>query len=538
MKDDARSGEKFFLGLDSSTQGLKATLVDDRLDVVHESIVNFDRDLPEFETVGGVHRSGDGHTVTSPPMMWVAALDLLMDRLLAAGCPLGQVVAVSGSGQQHGSVWIRRRAHALMSVLDPSRPLRDHFGSVFSLDESPVWMDTSTTAECQALEAGMGGAQVLADITGSRAYERFTGNQIARISRNKRDIYLRTERISLVSSFMCSLLIGDYAPIDVSDGSGMNLMDIRTREWSGKALSLTAPDLAERLGKPVLSHTVVGKLHRYYAIRYGFDRNCDVVVFSGDNPCSLAGLNLSRSGDVAISMGTSDTMFGSLTEPRPSGVEGHVFASSIDPTGYMVMLVRKNASLTRERIRDSATNGSWAGFSQALRDSVPGNGGRIGFYLDEPEITPPMMRPGYYRFDGAGNACSVPFAAKEEVRAIVESQFLTFRLHAERIGMKPLMLLATGGASSNLEIVKVMADVFGLPVRVSRKTASASLGAAYRAYHGWLVKAEGKYVPFSDALSEVRDDADVIAPDKVAYDLYGGMMKRFAELEAGLVAQG
>ena len=38
-------------------------------------------------------------------------------------------------------------------------------------------MDSSTSAECRKLEEAVGGAQRLADITGSRAYERFTGNQ-------------------------------------------------------------------------------------------------------------------------------------------------------------------------------------------------------------------------------------------------------------------------------------------------------------------------------------------------------------------------
>ncbi len=62
-----------FLGLDASTQSLKATIIEPTLNVVAEYAVVYDSDLPEFKTSGGVHRGADGLTVTSPPLMWVAA---------------------------------------------------------------------------------------------------------------------------------------------------------------------------------------------------------------------------------------------------------------------------------------------------------------------------------------------------------------------------------------------------------------------------------------------------------------------------------
>ncbi|XP_026580120.1 xylulose kinase-like [Pseudonaja textilis] len=79
-------------------------------------------------------------------------------------------------------------------------------------------MDSSTAAQCNSLEKKAGGAQKLADITGSRAYERFTGNQIAKIYSQDPEVYSQTEKISLVSNFAASLFLGDYAPIDYSDG--------------------------------------------------------------------------------------------------------------------------------------------------------------------------------------------------------------------------------------------------------------------------------------------------------------------------------
>jgi len=528
------SAQRLFLGLDSSTQGLKASVIDEHLKLVYERAINFDRDLPRFKTTGGVHQHADGLTVTAPAIMWVAAVDMLFAMMRDEGAPLGDIAAVSGSGQQHGSVWLKSTARTALTTLDASKTLEDQLRSVFSIEDSPVWMDFSTTAQCKALEAALGGAQAVAELTGSRAFERFTGNQIAKLHQQARAAYEATDRIALVSSFLPSLLIGDYAPIDASDGSGMNLMDIRTCNWSPAALAATAPGLTSKLGAIVPSHSIVGALQGYYATRYGFAKDCAVIAFSGDNPNSLAGLRLEQSGDIAISLGTSDTLFGSLATPRPSAEEGHIFVNLVQPGAFMAMLVHKNGSLTREMIRDLHASGSWATYAVMLRQTQPGNGGRIGFYVNEPEITPTIVKTGISRFGADGQPTT--FTPAEDIRAVYEGQFLSMRLHGGNIGIEPRRILATGGASVDKGLIRIMSDVFGVAVYTAEKSDTVSLGAAYRALHGLQCRDAGAFVPYATTVAGAPPFRKLAEPDMAAHAIYAAMLPRYAALEQRVVS--
>ena len=78
-------------------------------------------------------------------------------------------------------------------------------------------------------------------------------------------------------------------------------------------------------------------------------------------------------------------------------------------------------------------------------------------------------------FDEDGQAVEA-FDAAGDVRAVVEGQFLSMRLHCRNIGLQPTQILATGGASHNAAILQVMADVFGAPVYTAESPNSAPLG--------------------------------------------------------------
>ncbi|PNF32176.1 Xylulose kinase [Cryptotermes secundus] len=332
----SKCDESTYLGFDFSTQQLKAVELNSDLQILNNAAVQFDTDLPEFRTMSGVTIHKDGRTVTAPVLMWVKALDLLLDRLKIAGVDFSRVASLSGTAQQHGSVYWQKGVHQKLQSLQPNRFLHDQLRDAFSLADSPIWQDSSTTEQCQQLENAVGGPEKLAEITGSRAYERFTGSQIAKVYQTKKAVYNNTERISLISSFACSLFVGDYAPIDYADASGMNMMDLKTKEWSPQILQAVAPDVEAKLGTPVPSYTNIGPVSKFYVERFGFNPQCRVIAFTGDNPASLIGMRL-KTGDIAVSLGTSDTLFLSLRQPKLI-LEGHILSSPIDKDGYMALL--------------------------------------------------------------------------------------------------------------------------------------------------------------------------------------------------------
>ncbi|CAN8324315.1 unnamed protein product [Cochlearia groenlandica] len=555
MADLSLPPDSLFLGFDSSTQSLKATVLNSDLNIVTTELVHFDTDLPHYKTKDGVYRDSNiNGRIVSPTLMWVESFDLILRKLsLNSDFDFGSVVAVSGSGQQHGSVYWRKGSSQILKSLDSKTSLKENLEYAFSVKESPIWMDSSTTRECREIENSVGGGIELSKITGSRAYERFTGPQIRKIFNEQRDMYEITERISLVSSFMASLLIGDYACIDETDGAGMNLMDIKKRCWDKAALEATADAvLEEKLGKLAPAYATAGLISQYFVQRYGFDKNCVVVQWSGDNPNSLAGLTLSTPGDLAISLGTSDTVFGITKEHEPS-LEGHVFPNPVDPDSYMVMLVYKNASLTREAIRDRCAEGSWDVFNKFLQQTPPLNGGKLGFYYTENEILPPLP-VGSHRYiledfsgesllEGVNEREVDEFDPPSEVRALVESQFLSKRGHAERFGMPspPIRIIATGGASANENILTIISAIFGCDVYTVQRPDSASLGAALRAAHGWLCNKKGSFVPISHLYEGKLDKTSlncklkVKAGDAKLASAYGLLMKKTMGIEKKLV---
>jgi xylulokinase len=523
----------FFLGFDSSTQSLTAVVLDiehDRKQIAFESTIGFDADLPQYGTVHGVLPHATAGVAVAPPLMWAEALDMMLGRIARSGLALNRIAAISGSAQQHGSVYLNADAAAGLSALDAAKPLAPQIAPMLARPAAPIWMDASTAQECAEIAAASGGAASVARRTGSRPFERFTGPQIRKFFKTDPAAYAATDRIHLVSSFLASLLIGTHSSVDPGDGSGTNLMDLRTKAWWPDAVNATAPGLAAKLPTIASSSTVVGRLSPYWQARYGLPP-AKVIAWSGDNPCSLVGTGLVAEGRIAISLGTSDTVFGLMHAPRvDAGGTGHVFGS---PTGsYMGLTCFSNGSLARERIRDAFAM-TWADFSRALEAAPPGNHGRILLPWFEPEISPPVPTPGVRRYGLAADD------RQGNVRGVIEAQQMALARHSRWMNVDIDTIHATGGAAANRAILQVMADVFGADVYQFQVANSACLGAALRAYEADAA-AEGRAVTWTAVTQGIAEPiaGSRVRPDRARHAMYRELMRVHEACEAHALGRG
>ncbi|MGB6221695.1 xylulokinase [Haloferula sp.] len=508
-----------FLGLDSSTQSLSALVIDPASGTVaHELSVNFGTDLPAYGAPSGFIPDGKAGEVHADPLMWIEAIDLLFSRV-AENFDLSQITAIAASGQQHGSVYFDNSLVQRLATLDPKQPLKDQLAPALSRPSAPIWMDTSTGAECAEIAEAVGGNDEVCKLSGSIAVERFTGPQIRKFYKQDVEAYRNTGSIHLVSSMVGSIMAGKSIAIDHGDGAGMNLLNLHTLGWDPDLLDATAPNLRDKLPRPAASASIAGKVSNYFVQKYGFSSNCDVALSTGDNPSSLVGMGATEPGTFVISLGTSDTFFAAMSKAvtDPQGF-GHVFGNPAG--GFMSLICFRNGSLSREALRDELGL-SWDDFDAAgLAKTPAGNEGRVMLPFYGPEITP--------RHDFSAPVRNFPADASAEiqVRALLEGQFLNMRLHSAWLGEQPSLIRLTGGASQNNGIAQLIADIFQAPVERFAVANGAALGAALRAANacGHDLETLSKQFCRPAADSQIEPDSSKAAVYAAAVQTYGKLL--------------
>lgn len=379
-------------------------------------------------------------------------------------------------------------------------------------------------------------------------------------------MYAATSRISLVSSWLASVLLGAIAPLDISDVTGMNLWDIPANTWNTDLLTLTAGSPTEvdalraKLGDVRQDGGgSMGGIAPYFVERYGFSHECQIAPFTGDNPGTILALPL-RPLDAMVSLGTSSTflMITPTYKPDPAY---HFMNHPCTQGQYMFMLCYKNGGLAREKVRDTlpAASGDdkWATFNRAVLDTSPldvrdpaSDRAKLGLYFYLPEIVP-NIRAGTWRYECAptdgSDLCesSSGWPAEKDARTIVESQALSMRLRSqslvyphEKLGLpaQPRRIYLVGGGSLNPAIARVMGDVLGSAEGVYKLDVggnACALGGAYKAL--WAMERTGDET-FDELIGKRwKEEGAIERVDegykKGVFETYGGVLDAFREME-------
>jgi xylulokinase len=564
------------------TLTITGVIVDSQLKHQHEAKVDFDADLGQkYGIEKGVLTNPAEGEIYAPTAMWLEAIDLVLSRLRDDGLDFSRVKGVSGAGMQHGTVFWSHQAEKLLSSLDPKRPLVEQLEpsalkhqrkGAFSHPHSPNWQDHSTQKQCHRFDAELGSPEELAEVTGSGAHHRFSGPQIMRFKAKYPDHYKETCRISLVSSFLASVFLGKFAPIDISDVTGMNLWHIKEGKWHDKLLALAAgsqegaAELKQKLGHvPEDGGASFGHISQYFVERYGFASDCNIIPMTGDNPATILALPLQPS-DAMVSLGTSTTFLMSTPEYRPHP-DYHFMNHPTTAGLYMFMLCYKNGGLAREHVRDAInkdkTNTSWDKFNETalsnppMQQSSPSDPMRIGLYFPRPEIVP-NVRAGQWRYNynPQSSPALTPLPAdtllSADARAIVESQMLSLRLRSsslvsshevngKTLPPQPRRVYLVGGGSANPAIARICGDVLGGVEGIFKLDIggnACALGGAYKAV--WGCERRGNQ-SFEQLIGERwNEDAFVkkVADGYVegVFEQYGEALKGFEAMEMEVVA--
>lgn len=162
------SYDPLYLGFDLSTQQLKAVAVTSDLKVACEVKFDFDVDSRGFGVEHGVLTNDGEHEVYTPVVMWLQAVDGVLEQLQKSKVDFRRIRGISGAGQQHGSVYWNTEGGRVLQNLDPTKKLQAQLEQAFSYPFSPNWQDASTQEECDQFDHIS--EEELALITGSTAH--------------------------------------------------------------------------------------------------------------------------------------------------------------------------------------------------------------------------------------------------------------------------------------------------------------------------------------------------------------------------------
>ena len=205
---------------------------------------------------------------------------------LLTGFDKNEVAGISFGGQMHGLVILDKEDNVIRPAI--------------------LWNDGRTTEECDYLNNEIG-KETLSEYTANIAFTGFTAPKILWVKKNEPENFEKIEKIMLPKDYIAYKLTGVHCT-DVSDASGMLLLDVKNRCWSEKMCEICGIK-KEQLAQVFESYETVGTVLPEVAKELGIPETVKVAAGAGDNAAAAVGTGTVGNGSCNISLGTSGTIF-------------------------------------------------------------------------------------------------------------------------------------------------------------------------------------------------------------------------------------
>lgn len=436
---------KLFLGLDVSTTGAKALLINERGGVVSSATAPLALSAP--------------HPLWSeqdPRDWWIGIVKSIRQALEQAGVSGSEVTSIGLTGQMHGLVLLDEQGEVLRPAI--------------------LWNDQRTGAQCDDMRARLG-KEHLIQITGNDALTGFTAPKILWVQQNEAEIYARARHILLPKDYIRYRLTGDYA-MDKADGSGTILFDLKNRDWSPEVLA--ALDIPANWLPPTFEGpAVTGYVSMLAAGETGLVQGIPVVGGGGDQAAQAVGVGAVQPGIIALTLGTSGVVFATTESPliEPEG-RLHAFCHAV-PDRWHFMGVMLSAAGSLQWYRDTLAPGvSFDTLVNEAGDIKAGSEGLLFLPYLTGERTPypdPLVRAAWIGLTVRHTRAHMTRAVLEGVAFGIKD---SFRLILQAgLGHIEQVRISGGGAKSELWR-QIMADVLGVELVTVNTTEGAAYGAA------------------------------------------------------------
>ncbi len=498
----------YVIGVDCGTSGTKTVLFREDGTVMASATVEY----PMYQPKNGY--------AEQDPADWKAAMIRTIQTVVTkSGVAKEEIKGIGISGQMHGLVMLDKENQVLR--------------------KSIIWCDQRTAAEVEEMNRVVG-REKLMEITANPALTGWTAAKILWVRNNEPDVYEKCRHILLPKDYLRLILTGEYAT-EVSDASGMQLLDIANRCWSDELLHLLQID-KDLLGKVHESCEVTGTLTREMADTLGLCEGTVVVGGAGDNAAAAVGTGVVRDGKAFTTIGTSGVVF-AHTSSMAMDTKGRVHTCcAAVPNSWHVMGVTQGAGLSLKWFRDNfcaaeKQTASLMGVDEYYlmdkeAEQVPVGANRLLYlpYLMG-ERTPHLDPNARGVFFGL----SAMHTKRDMLRAVLEGVTYSLRDCVEvfrEMGISVDDMMACGGGGTSPLWRSMLADLYNCPVKTVASKEGPSLGVAILASVG-----AGIYGSVPEACDAIVKTDKTQNPQAENVPVYESYYQLYREIYPALKAQ-